>query len=129
VSDAGSRPTRLVGVYHADGGLRGEAAYVIGHLFGRAHCSLCDITHSPLRRKPAWDAMVARLGIPVDLVHLNERDERVAAASAETPCVLAEVDGDYLPLLGAADLDGLGGDVQAFEAAVHAALDLLGRAA
>jgi hypothetical protein len=129
VSDAARRPTRLVGVYHADGGLRGEAAYVIGHLFGRAHCSLCDITHSPVRRKPAWDAMVARLGIPVDLVHLNERDERVAAASVETPCVLAEVDGDFRPLLGPADLDGLGGDVQAFEAAVRGAIERLGRMA
>lgn len=127
MSDAGSRHIRLVGVYHADGGLRGEAAYVIGHLLGRAHCSLCDVTHSPWRRKPAWDAMVVRLGIPVDLVHLNERDERVAAASADTPCVLAEVDGDYVPLLGPADLDGVGGDVQAFEAAIRAALDRLGR--
>jgi len=129
VSEAGNRPTRLVGIYHADGGLRGEAAYVIGHLFGRAHCALCDITHSPVRRKPAWDAMVAGLGIPFDLVHLNERDQRVAAASAETPCVLAEVDGDYRLLLGPADLDALGGDVQAFEAAARTALDRLGRVA
>jgi len=129
VSEAGNRPTRLVGIYHADGGLRGEAAYVIGHLFGRAHCALCDITHSPVRRKPAWDAMVAGLGLPFDLVHLNERDERVAAASAETPCVLAEVDGDYRLLLGPADLDALGGDVQAFEAAARTALDRLGRLA
>jgi hypothetical protein len=129
VSGSGRGPTRLVGVYHADGGLRGEAAYVLGHLFGRAHCSLCDVTHSPLRRKPAWDAMVARLGIRVDLVHLNERDERVAAASAETPCVLAEVDGHYRVLLGRADLDALGGDVTAFEAAVRTALDRLGRVA
>ena len=73
--------------------------------------------------------MVARLGVPVDLVHLNERDQRVAAASAETPCVLAEVDGDYRLLLGPADLDALGGDVQEFEAAVRAALDRLGRPA
>jgi hypothetical protein len=129
VSDAPFRPTRLVGVYHADGGLRGEAAYVIGHLLGRAHCSLCDITHSPVRRKPAWDAMVARLGIPVDLLHLNERDERVAAASAETPCVLAEADGGFRLLIGPAELDGLRGDVGAFEAAVRTALGRLGRVA
>lgn len=129
MSASGRRPTRLVGVYHADGGLRGEAAYVIGHLLGRAHCALCDITHSPVRRKPAWDAMAARLGVPIDLVHLNERDQRVAAASRETPCVLAEVDGEYRVLLGPADLDALGGDVQAFEAAALAALDRLGRVA
>ena len=64
--------TRLVGVYDADGGLLGEAAYVWGKIRGTRHCSLCDITHGRVRRKPEWDQMVADLGIPLDLVHLNE---------------------------------------------------------
>ena len=55
----------LVGVYNADGGVAGEVRYVVGHLLGRAHCSLCDITHSPVRRKRAWDRMVGRTGCPV----------------------------------------------------------------
>lgn len=55
-----ARPVRrLVGVYHANGGLRGEVAYVVGKFLGTAHFALCDITHSPVRRKPAWDAMVS----------------------------------------------------------------------
>src|SRR6478609_4856955 len=53
--------TRLVGVYDADGGLLGEAAYAWGKARGTRHCALCDITHSPWRRKPAWDAMAAEL--------------------------------------------------------------------
>ena len=42
---------RLIGVYDADGGLRGELAYVLGHLAGRAECALCDITHSAVRKE------------------------------------------------------------------------------
>ena len=32
---------RLVGVYDADGGIRGEVAHVLGHLVGRTECALC----------------------------------------------------------------------------------------
>jgi hypothetical protein len=52
------------GIYNADGGLVGEVRYVVGHLLGTAACALCDITHSPVRRKPEWDRFVARLGTP-----------------------------------------------------------------
>ncbi len=110
----------LVGVYHADGGVVGEARYVLGHLLGRTHCALCDITHSPVRRKPAWDAMVRRLGVPMRLVHLNERstDER-AVSGDSTPCVLARLaDGRLTVLLGPDDLE-LAGSVDAFERAVR----------
>ena len=72
--------TRLVGVYDADGGLLGEAAYVWGKLRGTRHCSLCDITHELVRRKPEWDRMVAEIGTPVDLVHLNEMPPDVIGA-------------------------------------------------
>jgi hypothetical protein len=41
---------RLIGVYNAEGSLRGELAYLLGKLTGRAHCALCDITHGALRR-------------------------------------------------------------------------------
>ncbi len=40
---------RLIGVYDADGTLRGELGYWVGARLGRRHCSLCDITHA-LRR-------------------------------------------------------------------------------
>ena len=46
------------------------------------HCSLCDITHSPWRRKPAWDAMAAGLSVPIRLVHRNELEEDLAAVVA-----------------------------------------------
>lgn len=75
--------TRLVGVYDADGGLLGEAAYVWGKIRGTRHCALCDLTHGLVRRKPEWDQMVADLGIPMDLWHLNELPDDVRQAVAE----------------------------------------------
>lgn len=124
-SPADPRPGRLVGVYRAEGSLRGEIAYVMGKLLGRAHCSLCDITHSPVRRKAAWDRMVERLGVPFELVHLDELDAPTAGIVHgwdDAPAVLVELDGVLSVLLDADALEPLGGDVDAFEAAVRAAL-------
>lgn len=118
---------RVVGVYQANGGIVGEVAYVTGKLLGRAHCSLCDITHSPLRRKGEWDAFVASLPVPLDVVHLNERDETVLAATeGRTPCVVALVnDGAPRMLIEAATLEGLAGSVDRFADALRTAvLDL-----
>ena len=116
--------TELIGVYHADGGLAGEAKYVIGKLLGTAHCALCDVTHSPVRRKPAWDAMVARLGVPFRLVHLNELSDEVAAAVrvGGSPVVLQRTADGLSVLIGPDELETLGGSVEAFEQAVRTAL-------
>lgn len=116
--------TELVGVYDADGGLLGEAAYVWGKVRGTRHCGLCDITHSTVRRKSEWDRMAASLPVPVRLLHLNELDDALAAAVAATraPVVLARGDDGWRELLGAAELDEMAGSVAAFEAAVRARL-------
>jgi len=112
----------FVGVYHADGGVRGELTYAIGKLRGTAHCGLCDITHRGVRAKREWTEMLAGLGVPFTLVHLNERSEEVRAASAgRTPCVLARTDGALVLLLGPDDLDRLSGDVPGFAAALATA--------
>ncbi len=104
---------RLVGVYDADGGLLGEAAYVWGKVRGTRHCALCDITHRRVRRRPEWDQMVADLGVRVDLLHLNEMppDVRQAVAVCGAPVVLARTGAGLLPLVVGAELDALGGSV------------------
>lgn len=115
----------LVGVYRADGGPVGEARYVIGKLLGTRHCALCDITHSPVRRKPAWDAMVRRLQLPMRLVHLNEMAQDVAAEVKRhgSPLVLARLhSGGMRVLLGREALEALGGSVASFEVAVRTAI-------
>ena len=42
---------KVIGIYHADGGIIGELKYFTGKLFGGSKCSLCDITHSTAERK------------------------------------------------------------------------------
>ncbi len=96
---------RLIGVYDADGGLRGEIAYLAGKFAGR-HCTLCDITHSPVRRRREWDSYTSSLPVPFDVVHRNERSaalERVT--EGREACVVAECDdGSLVLLLGNDDL-------------------------
>ncbi len=115
--------TRIVGVYRADGGLRGELQYLAGHYFRGRSCSLCEITHSPLRRKAAWDAAVADLGIPFDLLHLNELTPELADFVGDrAACVLAETPGGHVMLLGNDDLTAIDGDVASFFEALAKAL-------
>lgn len=116
--------TEFVGIDDADGGARGELAYVCGKLRGTAHCALCDVTHGAVRRKPAWDAAVERLGVPFTLLHRNELDTRTSAAIADVPLavVLAKLsDGSVAVALDADMLEALDGDVLAFESAIRAA--------
>jgi hypothetical protein len=116
--------TEIVGVYDADGGLLGEAAYVWGKVRGTRHCGLCDITHGTVRRKAEWDRMAATLPVRVRLLHLNELDDELAAAVAVTgaPVVLARDGGAWRELVGAQELDEMDGSVDAFAAAVRGRL-------
>lgn len=121
----GDAVTELVGVYHADGGPVGEIKYVLGKLLGTGHCALCDVTHSPMRRKPEWDRMVRRLGVPFTLLHLNEMPDDVATAvrTSGSPVVLARLsNGSLHPVLTPSALDTLGGSVDRAERAIRAEL-------
>jgi hypothetical protein len=114
----------LLGVYDADNGLRGEVAYVVGHLLGRRECALCDITHSPVRRKPVWDAMVADLGVTFGLRHRNELTpaERSVVARVGAPVVMVVEHDSLEVLLDAAALRRADGDVVRFRAMLEEAL-------
>ena len=117
-------------VYDADGGLVGEARYVVGHLLGRAECSLCDITHGRLSRKADFAALVASLehdGHEVRVVHRNEQTAAEAAASAGSlPCVLRSDAGPAGPwriVIGRGGLQACAGDVAAFARLVDVAVE------
>lgn len=106
---------QVVGVYRADGGLRGEFRYLIDHYLRGDSCSLCDITHSPFRRKAAWDEQVEKLGIPFTLLHLNELDDELAAFVGDSAaCVVAEASEGWTFVLRNDDLAALDGSVDAF---------------
>jgi hypothetical protein len=115
---------RLVGVFNAEGSLAGELRYVLGKVTGRAHCALCDVTHGwSLRGRPEFRAAAATLPLPLELVHLDERSPAVTAASEGwTPCVLLDVDGDVVRLLGPDELERCGGEPDRFVACVRDAL-------
>ncbi len=118
--------SELVGVYDADGGLRGEAAYVWGRLRGTKHCGLCDITHSTVRRKGEWDRMAAQLPVPIRLLHLNELDDelRTSVAEAGVPVVLGRDGAEWRELVGPRELDAMQGSVRALEAVLRHRLAL-----
>jgi hypothetical protein len=107
---------RLLGIYDADGGLLGEVRYALGKVFANGHCSLCDLTHRGLKRRAEWDALVARLGVPFELVHRNEMDESVRrAAGGGLPCILAARASQLEVLLGPDDLAACGTDLSELE--------------
>lgn len=120
----------LIGVYKADGGIIGELSYFFGHLVGVRSCSLCDISHSPIKKKSSFKALEKELmkehGTAIKMIHMNERNERELKASAgREPCVLLEYpDGSMSMLLDAADLKVLSGSVSSLRKLLLSRLDL-----
>lgn len=119
---------RLIGVYNADGGFKGELAYFFGHLVGVRHCTLCDVTHSPVSKKASWRKLERRirdeLGYTFVLVHKNERTpEQLAASAGREPCVLIEDEaGNLSMILDWNDLKLAKGKVKSFERILRAKL-------
>ncbi len=96
---------RLVGVYDADGSLRGELAYWVRARLGRAHCALCDITHGAVRERREWQACRAELPVPFATYHRDDQPDRIrVAAGGVAPVVVAETDAGVVVLLGPDDL-------------------------
>ena len=109
------------GIYHADGGIVGEVSYFLGHLVGVRNCSLCDVTHSPFKKKAEFKKFQARLlenhQLEVSLVHMNERSEsELAASKGREPCVLLQhEDGSMSMFLDYEELAAAKGSVRSFE--------------
>lgn len=125
---ATAKNRQLIGLYNADGGLRGELSYLAGKVRGTSHCELCDITHSPVRRKRSWDALVAGLDLPFTLLHRNEVDEPLASElrGVALPTVVLVSDGAAQVLLGPEQLARCGSDVATFGQALGDALEQAG---
>ena len=120
----------LIGVYKADGGIVGELTYFFGHLTGVRSCSLCSISHSPIKKKSSFRALeehlLAEHGILVRMIHLNERNDREKKASAgREPCMLLEYPDQSISMfLDSTDLTALSGSVSALQKLVFSRLDL-----
>ena len=124
-----SRAT-LIGIYKADGGVISELSYFFGHLIGVRSCSLCDISHSPVKKKSAFQQLERELlkehGIAIKMIHLDERNERELKASAgREPCVLLEYPDQSISMfLDAVDLKALSGSVTSLRKLILSRLDL-----
>ena len=119
----GSVVTKIIGVYDADGGAVGEAKYLVGQVLGRLECSLCDITHGPVGRKKSFDEFRARLAVPFDVVHRNERSPIIAAATGEAlPCVVGVTDSGVVAPFDRDELRACGGDGERFAEALRDAI-------
>ena len=116
-------PTTLVGVFDADGGLRGELRYVIDKLAGRGHCALCDITHgmNPLGKR-SWKDACAAAGLTVALVHRDEASAEQLAVAGSLPVVLAGDGGAWRVLVDSADLQACEGESAKLVALVESRL-------
>ena len=120
----------LIGIYKADGGIAGELSYFFGHLIGVRSCSLCAISHSPIRKKASFKELERHLleehGIIVRMIHLNERNEREKKASeGREPCMLLEYPDQSISMfLDSTDLKALSGKVSSLKNLISSRLDL-----
>ncbi len=113
---------KLVMVYDADAGIRGEVSYLLGMMRGR-HCAPCDITHSGIRRKGAFSDLTCSLGVEVDVLHRNQQPAGLAEFTAGMGAVVvAETDAGPMVLLDDAELAACDGDVGRFAEALTASL-------
>ena len=121
------RITRLIGVYDADGTLRGEIAYWIGARLGRRHCSLCDVTHGAFTEKSDWKRCRTALPVPFDTYHRNDQPDEVRRATGDhAPVVVAETAEEILVLLDDAQISAAGGDPDHLITAIERAVESLG---
>lgn len=115
---------RLIGVYDADGTVRGELWYWVGARLGRAHCALCDITHGSVRERTDWKQCRAALPVLFDTYHRNDQPDPVRTAiDGQVPVVVAETTAGIVMLLGPAELDRCDGQVQRLTEAIERAVN------
>ena len=113
---------RLVGVYDADGTLRGELTYWVGARLGRAHCSLCDITHGLFRERADWIECRAGLPVTFDTYHRDDQPDHVRTATGDTArVVVAETDAGVVVLLDPDELERCDGAPERLVDAITAA--------
>ena len=114
---------RLIGVYDADGSLRGELAYWLKARIGKAHCALCDVTHGLTRVKAEWRECSASLPVEFATYHRDDQPDHVRSATGNAaPVVVADTERGAVLLLGPQHLERCNGDPAALIDAVHSAI-------
>ncbi len=118
---------RLIGVYDADGTIRGELIYWVKARLGVSHCALCDITHGPVRERGDWKSCRDELHVAFDIHHRDDQPDAVRRASGDTaPVVVAETSDALVLLLSASDLMNCNGSPEALVVKIDSAMASLG---
>ena len=105
---------KLVGIYNANGSFTGEIAFLFGKFTGRTECALCDITHGPFKKKSAFFRAQQTLGIPFEILHLDELDATLYSFKESAPCVIAIRGSECSILLSKAELALCDSNVEQF---------------
>lgn len=118
---------RLIGVYDADGTLRGEVAYWISARLGRRHCSLCDVTHGTFTEKSTWKRCRSSLPVSFDTYHRDDQPDDVRRASGDTaPVVIAKTSEGFVLLLDDARISSVDSDPSRLVALISEAVEAAG---
>jgi len=125
-SEAAQIVHRLIGVYNAAGTVRGELTYWIGARLGRAHCSLCDITHGLVRERDDWRNCRNKLAVPFDTYHLNDQPQQIRRLNSAAPVVVAETSGGVTVLLGPDEIAVCDGSPERFVREIERAVAATG---
>lgn len=118
---------RILLVYNADGGVRGEIVYFLKKGLGIAKCELCTITHRGLSERDPWRE--CRRGIDADVVglHRNElSDAERRFIAGRYPCVVSDDAGELVMVLGPESFGPLMGDPKKLANAIHEHLGTAG---
>jgi hypothetical protein len=124
--DAVDSIVRFVGVYDADGTIAGEAKYLVGKLFGRNHCALCDLTHGTnLKGRNDFKACAESLPIPFDLFHRNDQPDSIRTLTDKAlPCIVGETaNGSLRIAVTSQQLEQCQNDVGQLEALLRQVLE------
>ena len=110
----------VIGVYNAEGSLKGELTYLLKKTLGRGHCSLCDLTHgwSP-RMKRSWREACDQSPLEVNLLHLDELNEEQAQVVLLAPVFMAHLGDRWLLVMNAAEISAHAGDPEGLLSALR----------
>lgn len=103
---------KLIFVFAADSGLLSAAMDSAKKLLRLNGCALCSITHGLAGETSEWQSCREEIGIPVDYVHRDEVEGKLAdALGGEMPAVVAQTGDDLVLLLTSEVLDRCRGSV------------------
>ena len=99
-----------------------------GKISGRAHCSLCDITHGwTWNGKEDWQQFLKQTELLFSVMHRNEQSESLALYTKDhLPCIVMSHGESYEIVMNSTELDSFKGNIQQFLDCLSAKFKTLG---